>query len=110
MNGLELQAALAERNRILESMDQEAAKAFIVKHGGLAPKNLDYELVLHMARHEVMTISEDLRMDSKIFLARSGHYGFAMEPQNSKYARTALDLIFPKTMTDEAIRAMGVPL
>lgn len=108
MKNPELTAALQERDRILTAMDQEAAKAFIVKHGGSAPKNLDYELVLHLARHEVTTVPHELHMDSKIFLARSGHYGLAMEAPNSRYARAALDLIFPKTMTDDAVRALAV--
>lgn len=103
MSGDELQSALAERDRILIALDQSAAKEFIVKHGGKAPENLNYELVLHMARHEVTLMPENLHMDSKIYLARSGHYGLAMEPPKSQYARAALDLIFPRVMTDQFI-------
>ena len=103
-----IDAALAERNRILIAMDQEAAKAFIVRHGGTAPKHLDYEIVLHLARWDVETIADDLRQSTRVFLARAGKYGIAQMHPNSPYVRAALDLIFPKTLTDQYIREMGL--
>lgn len=102
----QISVAIAERNRILIDMDQDAAKAFVVEHGGKAPKRLDWEIVLHLARCDVETISDDLRQESRIFLARSGYYGITSLPQNSFYARAAMDLIFPHDLTEAFIRQM----
>lgn len=103
-----IDAALIERNRILVEMDQEAAKAFIVQHGGTAPTHLDYEIVLHLARWDVETIADDLRQSSRVFLARAGKYGIAQMNPKSPYVCAALDLMFPKTLTDKYIREMGM--
>ena len=97
--------AFAERNRILLAMDVDAAKSFIVEHGGTVPKRpLNWERVLHLARFEVATIPDELRADSRIYLARNGAQSLLTLPHGSPYVRAALDLIFPKRLTDAHIR------
>lgn len=91
-----MNSTIEERNRILIDMDVEKAKAFIVAHGGSAPKSVkNWERVLHLARLECVTIDQDLRTDSHIYLAQHGAQSIETLPQNSPYLRAALDLIFP---------------
>ena len=88
---------MAERNRILSAMDVEAAKAFIVQHGGHVPGGpLDWVKVLHLARFEVTTLPPELITESQIYLARNGAQRIGMFPPGSAYERAALDLLFPK--------------
>lgn len=97
-----LESILTERDQILMDLDQDAAKAFVIKHGGKAPSTIDWEIVLHLARWEVETIPAEEKQETRIFLARSGKYGIASLPQNSVYARVTLDLIFPKDIISDA--------
>lgn len=101
-----LEAAIAQRDEILKAMDVDRAKGFILATGGTVPKRaLDWTVILHLARHEVTTMPEDLHMESKVALARSGKYGIASLSPKSPYLLAAMDLIFPKTLTDADIKA-----
>lgn len=103
-----LNEAIAERDGILIAMDVEAAKAFIAKHGGRVPKStIDWIRVLHLARLEVTSLSSNLAMESRIWLARNGAQSLTMLPPASPYVRAALNLIFPKDLTDAYVRAMA---
>lgn len=104
----ELAEALDERNRIVAAFDIEAAKAWVIKHGGKVHAQANWERVLHIARMEINTLPERMRSDSHIWLARNGAIGLSTAP-NHRDCLQALDLIFPKTMTDELIaRSMGM--
>lgn len=103
-----LQDALAERDAILTAMDIEAAKGFINRHDGFVPKgNIDWERVLHLARFEVTTLPDELLWESRIWLARHGAQSLMMLPPTSPYLRAALDLVFPKDLTDTYLKAMS---
>lgn len=96
--------ALAERDRILADLDVDAAKAFIVRHGGVAPKrSMDWLRVLHLARFECRSIPPELVGESRVYLARTGAQLIADLPERSPYLRAALDLVFPKDLTDAMI-------
>lgn len=100
----ELQGAIAERDRILTAMDVDAAQAFIAKHGGFVPKQaIDWTRVLHLARFEVTTMPTRLSQDSHIWLAKNGAQSITELSPSSPYLRAALDLIFPKDLTDAQI-------
>jgi hypothetical protein len=101
----ELLVAITERDRILADMDIEAAKGYIVKHGGTLPKRpLDWERVLHLARFEVTTMPPDLRTASHVYLIRTGVQPLGISAHAGPYVKAALNLIFPKAMTDAYIR------
>lgn len=99
-----LTAALADRDRILADLDVEAAKAFIVRHGGVAPKQpMGWLRVLHLARFECRSIPPELVGESQVYLAWTGAQAIADLPPTSPYLRAALDLLFPKDLTDALI-------
>lgn len=103
-----LDIVIAERNHILRKMDIDGAKHFIAKHGGFVPKSsIDWVRVLHLARYEVRTMPEDMHWESRIWLAQHGAVSLMMLPPRSPYLRAAMDLIFPKDMTDEYIAKGG---
>lgn len=94
-----LNDALAERNRILEALDVDAAKAFIAQHGGSVPsRKMDWLRVLHLARFEVTNLPPDLVTESQIYLARTGAQSVATLPAASPYLKAAMDLIFPSAL------------
>lgn len=100
--------AIAERNRILQAMDIEAAKTFIAKHGGVVTKRkIDWERVLHLARFECAKgLPEEVWRESQIYLAMHGAQSLMMLPPTSPYVDAAMNLIFPKNLTDDYIREM----
>lgn len=105
-----LEVAIAERDRILMDMDSEAAKSFIAKTGGFVPKSnkINWVRVLHLARFEVRSLPEVYVKESQMWLARNGAQSILMLPPTSPYLRAAMDLIFPKTITDAFIAHMEV--
>jgi hypothetical protein len=108
MNGQMINEAIAERDQILMVMDVEAAKVFIAKHGGFVPKgHIDWIKVLHLARFEAKSIAPELVSESHIWLARNGAQSLMTMPPSSPYVRAALDLIFPKDLTDAYVKAMS---
>lgn len=110
----QLVAAMDERDQILTAMDVEAAKRFIVKHGGSLPKrSLDWLKVLHIARFEWQGAPKELVTESRIYLARNGAQSMVMLPSGSPYLRAAQDLLFPRNPTEAYVRwavgAMSTP-
>jgi hypothetical protein len=104
---ISLDAALRERDDILTRMDSEAAKAYIVTHGGKVPReNLDWEKVLHLARLEVTTLPGEVRSESRVWLARNGAQSIMTLGPDSPYVTAVLDLIFPAALTDAYIAEM----
>lgn len=105
-----LMVALAERDEILRTVNIEGAKAFIVKHGAKLPRVADWERVIHIARLEVTSLPQGLRDESLVYLARTGarslSRGTRLSPK-SPYAIAAMNLIFPKTLTDALVRQIG---
>jgi hypothetical protein len=89
------QDAIAERDRILMTLDQTAAKAFVKAHGAkLPPGPLNWERVLHLARLECVNLDPKAISDSRIWLARNGATSIATGDE-SREADVALNLIFP---------------
>lgn len=102
--------ALAERDRILTDLDIDAAKAFIANHGGFVGSDqLDWLRVLHLARLEVQTMPPDLISDSRVYLTMTGARSIGTLPEASPYLRSAIDLVFPRDLTDAYLTGIGVP-
>jgi hypothetical protein len=100
--------AIAERDRILIALDVDAAKAWIVQYGGKAPKNVNWPMVLHVARFECESIRAShnrLWWESRIWLAKHGAVSIGNDP-DKRACVVALDLIFPKALTDAFIATM----
>lgn len=90
--------AVAERDHILATMDVEAAKRFMVEHGGIVPKGaINWVYVLHLARWEVASLPEPLRIESCIWLFGSTGRSLAMLSPRNRHRRVAMDLVSPKT-------------
>ena len=98
--------ANVERNAILTAMDIDAAKAWITKHGANAPKNVNWVMVLHIARLETVSLPEKLHWESRIWLARNGAVSLSTTP-NKRECLVALNLIFPKDLFEEELRSIG---
>lgn len=98
-----LAAAIAERDEVIASMDAERARDFVAKHGGRR-YHLNWGTVLHLARWEIKTVPDHLRRESRLYLARDGKYGILQMNQRSNYAKAALDLLFPRDVTNEVER------
>lgn len=89
-------------------MDIDAAKAFIAKHGGHVPRRtIDWTKVLHLARVECKALPDEAIRESHIWLARNGAQSVMTLPPTSPYVRAAVDLIFPKDVTDAFLGAMA---
>jgi hypothetical protein len=104
----QIASTIAERDRILLAMDEAAARAFVAKHGGRAPQNVNWTMVLHVARFECETIRRDhgtLWWDSRIWLAKNGAVSLGTTPERRE-CLVALDLVFPKSLTERYMAAM----
>lgn len=103
-------AAMADRDRILSALDVEDAKRFIVAHGGTIPRRpLDWLQVLHLARFDVMTTTDEDRTDSRIYLARTGGQSIGTLPATSPYLTAAMDLIFPRDLFASSMTELEAP-
>lgn len=100
--------AIEERNQILRDMDIEAAKAFIAKHGGVVTqRKIDWVRVLHLARFECAKgLPDEGWRESQMWLAMNDARSVMMLRPTSPYVEAALNLIFPKQLTDDYIRQM----
>lgn len=99
-----LSDALTERDQILTAMDVDAAKAFIANHGGFVPSGvINWVKVLHLARYEVRSLPDELVRESHIWLAVHGAQSVMTLSPTSPYCRAAMDLIFPKDLTDALV-------
>lgn len=100
--------AIAERDQILAAMDVDAAKMFIVKHGGTVPRGtLDWIKVLHLTRYETRSLPAEMVSDSHIWLARHGAQSISTLPPTSPYVRVVMDLLFPRNLTDAVLEQSG---
>jgi len=99
---LRIAKAIAERNAILMVMDVDAAQRWIVAHGASAPKNVNWEMVLHIARLETVSLPEECRWESRSWLARNGAVSLSTTPQKRE-CLVALNLIFPKDLFEEEL-------
>jgi hypothetical protein len=102
----DLTEALKERDQILIDLDIDAAKAFILKHGGRITnqqESLNWLRIIHMARLECLSVPQYFRDASRMWLATRYPQRIGDLSLNSPYASVTLDLIFPRTMTDDYI-------
>lgn len=103
---------LAERDRVLAALDTIEAREFIRKTGGKVPGgNLDWFKILHLARLECFgdAITDEMRTDSRIYLAMHGAESIGTLSHRSPYLSAAMEILFPAVVWQETAAKMGWP-
>lgn len=99
-------ATIAERDRVLTALDVPGVQAFIRAHGGhVTERPVSWTAILHMARVEATSLPDELRTESRVWLAIHRQPEVHVAPPGPALSM-ALDILFPPDLFAQTLRDM----